>query len=94
MSKKPSGVAASQAETTGIEYAMQMAEGFPAKQIQWEQWETFYVREDRDRQSGLVTRWLIGDRRRPIENPFHFVASFTSEDAAFRQCLQWNRGPQ
>ena len=87
MSDKPGGVAAAQAAVTDIELAIQTVEGFPLKQIKWEPWEPFYVRQDR-----VDGRWYVGDRRKPIGNPFHFVARCETEDEAIRACLQWNRG--
>lgn len=85
--KKPSGVAASQAVATDIGLAIQMVEGFAPKQIQWESWEPFYVHTASD-------GWYVGDRRKPVGNPFHFVCRCATEDEAISACLQWNRGHQ
>jgi len=83
--EKPSGVAAAQAMPTDIGLAMQTVEGFPVTQLQWERWEPFYVYTGSD-------GWYVGDRQKPIGNPFHFVARCETEDEAISACLQWNRG--
>ena len=86
---KPIGVAAAQAMATDIGLAMQTVEGFPTKQLQWDRSEAFYVYEDR-----AGAKWYVGNRQKPVGNPFHFVARCDTEDEAIGACLQWNRGPQ
>jgi hypothetical protein len=82
---KPSGVAAACAAAADIGYAMQTVEGFEPKKIEWSRWEPFYVYTAGD-------GWYVGDRRKPVGNPFHFVCRCATEDEAIRCCLQWNRG--